>query len=172
MIWQRLGLALLACALVAGCGFKLRGTGLNVSAQSVFVSGADPTRVGSSEFAQALRRAFAQRRVTVTDGPEAAEVQVRVLDERRERRNLSVTGQARAAEWELTRAVQFSAVAGSSEELIEPRWIEVKRFFRVDRDNIVGSNEEQRLVEQELTRDLVDQVLRSVNQVLAERAAG
>ncbi len=74
-------------------------------------------------------------------------------------------------EWELTRAVLFSAAEGADTVLIEPRWIEVKRFFRVDRDNIVGSNEEQRLVEQELTRDLVDQVLRSVNQVLGERAA-
>ena len=89
MRWRRLVLVVLASALVAGCGFKLRGTGLNVSAQSVFISGPDPSRAGSGEFAQALRRAFAQRQVTVAETSEAAEVRVSVLDERRERRNLS-----------------------------------------------------------------------------------
>lgn len=166
-------LTLLLAGLVSGCGFQLRGLGLETSVQSVFVSGPDGLQAGRSELAGELRSAFAQNGVEITEQASGAELLIAVLDERRGRRSLSVTGQARAAEWELTRGLQFSASQpgeAGAQTLIDPRWIEVKRFFRVDRNNIVGSNEEQRLIERELKSDLIQQVLRSINQVLSQRA--
>jgi LPS-assembly lipoprotein len=166
-------LAVLLAGLVSGCGFHLRGLGLETSVQSVFVSGPNGLQAGRSELAGDLRSAFAQNGVEITEQASDAELLIAVLDEQRGRRSLSVTGQARAAEWELTRSLQFSASQpgeAGAQTLIDPRWIEVKRFFRVDRNNIVGSNEEQRLIERELKSDLIQQVLRSINQILSQRA--
>lgn len=171
--WAKAVLPVLLAGLVSGCGFHLRGLGLETTMESVFVSGPSGLQAGRSELAGDLRRAFAQNGVELADAAGGAELLLRVLDERRGRRSLSVTGQARAAEWELTLGLQFSASLPGEDDaqpLIEPRWLEVKRFFRVDRNNIVGSNEEQRLIERELKNDLVQQVLRSVNQVLSQRA--
>jgi outer membrane lipopolysaccharide assembly protein LptE/RlpB len=49
--------------------------------------------------------------------------------------------------------------------LAPPTWVERERVFRIDRDNIVGSSEEQALLERELTQDLVSQLIRAMDAV-------
>ncbi|MCZ0945185.1 MAG: hypothetical protein OXJ53_19200, partial [Gammaproteobacteria bacterium] len=51
--------------------------------------------------------------------------------------------------------------------LINPAWIRASRTFRIDRDNLAGSSEEEALIEQELKSALSQQILRSLNAVAA-----
>lgn len=159
-----------AVLLVAGCGFALRSWEMDDSVGSVFIAGAS----AQSDIGSDLRAAFTQAGVETAERSTAADLVVTLLDQRRERRSVSVTGQARAAEYELSRSVQYQVErsgADGAEILIEPRWIRVERVFRVDRNNIVGSNEEQSLVERELKNDMIQQVIRSINLVLTQSAA-
>ncbi len=164
----------LLVALLAGCGFHLRGWHIDDSVSAVFVAGADSTTDAKTELGSDLRTAFGQAGVTVAKTRGEADLVVTLLDQRRQRRSVSVTGQARAAEYELSRGVLFSVdqiQAETAQTLIEPRWIEVERIYRVDRNNIVGSNEEQALVERDLKNDIIQQIVRSINLVLTQKSA-
>jgi hypothetical protein len=94
-------------------------------------------------------------------------VVVELLGDRRERRSATVSGQARAAEYELIMGVRYRVRSGAGEELVADQWLERERVFRVDRDNLVGSSEEQALLEREMQAELVQQIIRSINAVAA-----
>ncbi len=142
--------------LLAGCGFHLRTWDLGISL--------DSARVEASQrhaLAAPLRRVLSQSGVSEADEGES-QIVVKLLDQRRNRRSVSVTGQARAAEYETTLEVRYQVYGADGAELIPPRWVRSERVFRVDQDNIVGNSEEQALLEQEMQNDLIQQILRSL----------
>ncbi|MFK7914423.1 MAG: LPS assembly lipoprotein LptE [Pseudomonadales bacterium] len=164
-----------ALLLLCGCGFQLRSWELDSSVSSVFIAGAGGSASAATPIAGDLRSAFKQAGVNLASSRSEADLVVALLDQRNTRRSISVTGQARAAEYEINRSVQYAVSRQNPGEtiappkvLIEPRWIRVTRVFRVDRNNIVGSNEEQALVERELKSDIIQQVIRSINLVLEQ----
>lgn len=146
--------------LAAGCGFQLRTYDLGTSVESFYVKDAS-----NNPLASPLRRALRQAGVDESSSASDAEVVVVLLNAQRGRRSVSVTGQARAAEYEITLGVQYRVLDGQGQELIAPRWVRGTRVFRVDRDNIVGTSEEQALLEREIQNDLIQQIVRALNTV-------
>ncbi len=161
----RLVTALVVAVVVAGCGFHLRSYTLDANVQSFYVDGASQHFL-ADELRQGLRLAGATQAATAME----AELVVELMDQRRQRRSVSTTGSARAAEYEIELGVLFRLQNGAGEELTEPQWITRERVFRVDRDNIVGNNEEQVLIEREMRADLVQSVVRTINAVTGSRA--
>ena len=145
--------------LQGSCGFHLRTWDLGVNLESVRVEAGQ-----RSLLAAPLRRALNQSGVTEASEGES-QVVVELLDQRSNRRSVSVTDQARAAEYETTLEVRFQVHDANGVQLIPPRWIRSERVFRVDRDNLVGNSEEQALIEQEMRDDLIQQILRSLNAI-------
>jgi LPS-assembly lipoprotein len=76
----------------------------------------------------------------------------------------------RAAEYEVAVAVRYAVTDRHGRELIPEQWLERQRVYRVDPDNILGSSEEQALLERELEADLVQQIVRSLNAAVATHA--
>jgi LPS-assembly lipoprotein len=159
----RHGLAALMVTLAPACGFHLRSWDVGTSVQSAYVT-ASPRHPLEATLESALRQAG----VSAAASAEQAEVVVELLDSRSDRRSITVSGQARAAEYETTLAVEYRITDGQGAELVPAQWLERVRVFRVDRDNIVGSSEEQALLEREMQNDLVQQILRSLNASVPE----
>lgn len=141
-------------ALAAGCGFALRTWDVAVAFETVAIQ-ADRSADLDRELAQALRSAGV--RVVDTD----ADAVLVLADQRSDRRSAAVTSTGRAAEYELAIEVTFSVV-GRDEELAAARQLRSERVARLDRDNIVGSSEEQALLATEMRNDLVGQMLRTL----------
>ncbi|MDE0272208.1 MAG: hypothetical protein OXP11_13495 [Gammaproteobacteria bacterium] len=155
-------LLLIGTALLAGgCGFQLRSWDFSDADLSVRVQ-ADPLSRMAAPLRDALRQAGALASASADD----ADLVVQIVNESRNRRVASLTAGARAAEFELTLGVQFGIRAGER-SLINPAWIRASRTFRIDRDNLAGSSEEEALIEQELKSALSQQILRSLNAVAA-----
>ena len=154
-----LGLTLLGLALLAlgACGFQLRGWDQHLGLESVYLD-ARPQVSATAPLRRALRQAGAQL------APSAADAQLRVelLDERRDRRTVSVAGGAVAAEYELTLAVRY-AIRADAAQPGDPRWAEASRVYAIDRDSVAGSAEEQALIEVELMEEIVQEILRALN---------
>ena len=167
-VWPRanrtVAFALLVVCTTAGCGFELRGWDLESSIESVHVAAKPGVRVGGE-----LRRALSQAGVRIEPLPSAAAMIVELLEERRGRRTVAVTGSARAAEYEVTVSVRF-AIRSGARVLREPVWLDASRVFVVDRDNIAGTAGEQALIEAELANDLVGQLMRALNAAAATAA--
>lgn len=160
------GVVLLVLAVTAsGCGFQLRSWDIASSIESAYLT-ANPRNA----FEAPLRRALRQAGIAEAATPGEATVVVTLLEDRRERRSVSVSSQARAAEYEVSVGVRFQVEDAQGRDLIPDQWLERQRVFRIDRDNIVGSSEEQALLEREMEADLVQQILRSLNAVAADPA--
>ncbi len=159
------GLLCLSCLwLAGGCGFTLRSWDLGGNVESFFVEAR-----GNNPLELPLQRALRQAGVPEADSPSAAAVVVQLQELRRSRRGVSVTSRARVAEYELNVDVLF-AVRSAEKQLLDPRWARSSRVYRVDRDNLVGSDEEQTLLEREMHSDLVQQIIRAVNAVTVKPA--
>jgi LPS-assembly lipoprotein len=160
-------LATLLAFTAGGCGFHLRTWDLESSVESAWVE-ASPRH----DLAEPMRRALRQAGVEAAGGRSEAALVIDLMDQRQERRSASVSGQARAAEYEVIYAVQYRVTDAGGTDLVPAQWIERQRVYRVDRTNIVGSSEEQALLVREMRDDIVQQILRTLNAVASrtERA--
>lgn len=145
--------------LLVGCGFHLRNYGLEGLFESFAIVGKTRAQVVSP-----LRQSLQQLDISEV-APDEAEVVVEILEQRSERRSVSTSGQARAAEYEIDYAVYFRLMDGAGTVLAPAAWIERQRVYRIDRGNIVGSNQEQRLVQKEIVQDVAGQIVRSMDLV-------
>jgi len=151
-------------AVAGGCGFHLRTYQLDTSVESVHLSSSDGNLA-----MEPLERSLRQAGVTLAPTADEAELIVELLQDRKDRRSVSVTETTRAAEYETTIGIRYAVQKADGTVLIAPRWIEATRIYRVDRVNIVGSSEEQVLLEREMVNDLVQQILRSLDAASREQ---
>jgi LPS-assembly lipoprotein len=166
---RRVLTSLLAGALLlgaGGCGFHLRSYGFGGSVDSYALVGRT-----NLEVAESLRRQLDQAGVAEVSPGEAALV-LELLDQRRDRRSVSTSDGARAAEYETILAVQYRVLDNAGAELVEPSWIERMRVYRIDRGNIVGTSGEREILERELLDDLAAQLLRVMDTVGQQLQSG
>ena len=97
----RVGFA--ACLLLlAGCGFHLRGSGVDATVESAYVR-ADRNVAITNELTRVLR----QSGVDILDSPEHAAVVIDLLEQQESDRTVSYTERATTAEIQLEQAVRF-----------------------------------------------------------------
>lgn len=148
-----LGCVLGMSLLIAGCGFQLRGTGVdNVDLSQLYLTTMRPDSVIYREIRQNLEADG----VTVT---ESAPYHLQLLDERTERTAVSYTGRATAAEMEVRSSVTFIITDSQGRPLVGPETLSTQRVYVNDRNNVVGTNEEEALLQREMQRDLTRQLL-------------
>lgn len=150
----RVGLPCIVVLLVGGCGFHLRTWDLGTALQAVHID-ADASVDLDRELAQAIRSANVRLAADAAD----ADVVVKLTRQRQNRRSAAVTA-GRAAEYEMSLSVRFAIESASGEMLTTESELTSERVARLDRDNIVGSSEEQALLVREMRADLVDRMVR------------
>jgi LPS-assembly lipoprotein len=150
---------------LTGCGFQLRNYDFEASVESFAIVGKQRAQVVAP-----LRRALTQVGVEESSPTDASMV-IEIMDQRSERRSVSTAGQIRAAEYEVDYGVRYQLLSAAGDVLAEPIWVERQRVFRVDRGNIVGSSEEQALLQRELMQDVVGQIVRALNLVSRDLAS-
>ena len=152
-------------SLIAGCGYHLRTWELEGNIETAKI-----TSNLRNPVADPLGRALKSAGVDVV-GSGAADVTIELISDRTGRRAVSVTDQARAAEYQTTLSVVYAVHDAKGDTLAAPRSVQASRIYTVDRDNIVGSSEEQALLQREMVDDLVLQIIRGVNAVVTASAA-
>jgi LPS-assembly lipoprotein len=67
------------------------------------------------------------------------------------------------AEYELTLEVGFEVLTRGGDVLIPPTRIRTERIYTFDSSSLVGSNEEESLLNEEMRRDVIGQLLQRIN---------
>lgn len=144
-----LGLSL----LMGGCGFQLRGTGVDsINLEQLHLT---TTRPDSAIYRETRQNLEAEGvRLTPT-----APYNLQLIDERTDRVAVSYTGRATAAEIELRSSVTYIITDSQGRPLIGPETLRTERVYVNDRNNIIGTNEEEELLQREMQRDLTRQLL-------------
>jgi len=148
---------------VCGCGYKLRTWDLSENIDTIFVSSNS-----ASPIFDPLADALGQAGVQVIAVAGDADLAVRLGQYVRTRRTASVNRRASAADYQLSLRVTYEIFEGG-ERILGPQAARAYRVYRVDRDNIVGSSEEEALLETEMKVDLVQQIVRAINAVTKEK---
>jgi LPS-assembly lipoprotein len=145
----------LGLAALAGCGFHLRGP------QPLAFS---TVHIGASQYTQlgiALRRQVAlSGTTTVEEDASRAETKLQILANDRTREILSLTPSGTVREYELTQAIRFRLADRDGNELIPPATLSARREYTFDDELILGKEQEEALLYNDMENDLVRQIMR------------
>ena len=161
---RQLGLQLLLCLVLVGCGFQLKGSGSGPSnsleGRNIALISAQPR----AELSAAVVHQLGLEGATIVE-PEPSTLVFKLGAERFQQRNLSLTAQARSAEVELTLSASIELLR-DRQVLVANTEARVVRQFLNDPRNVVGKTEELRLLRQEMRQDLAAQITRRISHSL------
>jgi LPS-assembly lipoprotein len=149
---SRRGLLLLL--LLAGCGFRLRGTA-DVPFETVYVPGA------TGGIALDLKRNIETgTRARVVDDPKTAQALLQFTEESRSKEILSLTAAGRVREFQLRYRVGFRVVDGKGGEFVPTSVIQLTRDVTFNDAEILAKEQEEQLLFRDMQSDMVQQILR------------
>ncbi len=145
--------AIVLCAMLAGCGFHLRGSAA-LPYETLHIA-------GSPSFATQLARAVRARSNTrVVASPKEAQVTLQILAEQSERVILSLSGSGRVRELQLRYRVSYRLTDSESRELAPASDVQLKRDLSYSDTDVLGKEQEEALLYRDMQRDAVQQVVR------------
>lgn len=140
--------------LLAGCGFRLRGTA-EVPFETIHVPGA------TAGIALDLKRNIESgTRARVVDDPKAAQALLQVTEEARSREILSLTSAGRVREFQLRYRVGFRVHDGKGGEFVPASVIQLTRDMTYSDAEILAKEQEEQLLFRDMRTDMVQQILR------------
>ena len=145
-------------AVLAGCGFQLRGASGQYSMpfQSIWLAFPDTSPLGT-ELKRNLR---AGDSVAIESDPAKAQALFDVLSEQRGKSILSLNSQGRVREYLLTYTLVFRVRNQMGAELLGPTEISLKRNIAFNESQVLAKEAEEALLYRDMQSDLVQQILR------------
>jgi len=169
--WLRAAGAALLLAALAACGFQLRGT-TPLPFETLYVGISDNSRFGAD-----LRRAIkaVSPGTRIVEEPEGAQARLQQLEQRRERREVSLNAQGRVEEYELSIHFRFRLIDSVGHELIPDTLLVASRDMQYDAQVVQAKEGEMATLYRDMQRSLVDRIVRRLTapdvREAAERAA-
>jgi LPS-assembly lipoprotein len=146
--------ALLAAALVSGCGFRLRGAA-ELPFETLYVPNA------TAGVALDLKRNLqVGTRTRVVDEPKDAQAILQFTQETREKEILSLTGGGRVREFQLRYRVGFRVHDGKGGEFVPQSTIQLSRDVTYNDAAVLAKEAEEQLLYRDMQTDMVQQIMR------------
>ncbi len=143
--------------VLSACGFHLRGSvELPESLNSVALTGTDR----NSELGLGIRDAFNRSGSRVEDSPAQARSVLVILEDKTERRVLSVDGLGRASAYTLNYTLSFRLDTADGKPWIPRQSITLQRQYRFNPDTILAKGDQELRFYNEMRRDAIDQMMR------------
>ncbi|MCU7950450.1 MAG: hypothetical protein KZQ74_05920 [gamma proteobacterium symbiont of Bathyaustriella thionipta] len=157
---KALGFILLMAVLLTGCGFHLRGD-IVLPALYERVQVVDK---GYSDVGKALSKALQNVGSKIVSSPEEATAVVTVLSRGTQRRALNVGGK-RIREYELQLDITFVVQNSGGQQLAQQQTVSVVRNFRNDANDVLGKDNEEKIIRKEMMQPAIIQVLRRMKAI-------
>ena len=159
-------LSLVCMALIAGCGYRLRGA-------VEIPPGLEPIYLQTGGLVgQAVDDRLRGSGVPVTPVANDAGLILRILDQSRSSRVVAVDRGGKALAFALELQVRFDAVDAAGKPLIPPQHLTLERTFDDNPDvAVLGKQLESDIIYQDLASDAADQMLLRLRAALAARSA-
>ena len=149
-------LPILALALLAGCGFQLRGTA-DLPFETLYL----PATGGIG--LDLKRNIQAGTRTVVVDDPRQAQAVLELLQEVRQKDILSLSAGGRVREFRLLYRVAFRVHDGKGGEYLPTATLQLARDFTFNDAEILAKETEEQLLYREMQADMVRQIMRRLS---------
>ena len=157
-------LFLVACLLLAACGFQLRGDA-PMGLASLYVSSD-----AASQVAVDIRRTLTGTATRVVKAANEGEAHLRILTETREKQIYTITGSGRVFEYQLKLVVNYQLnMPGQEEPVIPATQIELRRLVTYSETAPVAKEAEEQLLFNHMVSEAASQILRRI--AIVRRAA-
>ena len=146
--------------VLVGCGFQLRGAAnLPDSLKTMYVQGVDLKRGLGRE----LRLGLTHNGITVIDDYQEGAAVLTILENKIERRVLSVGGDAKVSEYELFGTLNFNITDDLGQALAEAQQVQAIRDYQFDQNQVLGKDEEENVLREQINQQLVQSLLRRLS---------
>lgn len=149
-------LPILALALLAACGFQLRGTA-ELPFETVYL----PATGGIG--LDLKRNIQAGTRTVVVDDPKQAQAVLEFVQEARQKDILSLSAGGRVREFRLFYRVAFRVHDGKGGEYLPTATLQLARDFTFNDAEILAKETEEQLLYREMQADMVRQIMRRLS---------
>lgn len=148
----------LMAAVLAGCGFQLRGSNgqYNLPFHSIWLSFNEASPLGT-ELKRNLR---AGDSVRIEPDASKAEALFDVISESRGKAILSLNSLGRVREYSLSYTLVFQVRDANNRQLLAPTEITLRRNIAFDESQVLAKESEEALLYRDMQSDLVQQILR------------
>jgi LPS-assembly lipoprotein len=157
MSWSSLFKTVVAIGLalsLSACGFALRRS-YELPYQGIFVAAPSTSTVASL-----VRRELANTSSKSVPTAKAADAELNISVERRDRQILSLSGAGRVREYELKFLVRYQFTESNGRVLIPTSEIQLTRILTYDDSLIIAKQQEEALLYTDMEKDAVGQILR------------
>jgi LPS-assembly lipoprotein len=149
----KLNILLMAIALLAGCGYQLRGSASLPEAMAVtYIKGLRPYSALVEDFAHALRT----RNATITMDPAEASAILNITGNDTEKLVQSVDTAGNVLEYEIRQTIRFSVIGPDRRDLLSEQSISLSRDFLYTSADVLAKVREEKLVRRTLQESLVN----------------
>lgn len=152
---MRLGLLLIALAVLAGCGFQLRGA-YTLPYESIYIAGADYNLIVAG-LKRAIRNSGSAR---LADKAEEAQATFLPTNEIRQPTILSLSSAGRVREKRLNYVYGYRIVDNKGRDLLPPGSVEIYRDITYADSDVLAKTQEEDLLWRDMEKDLVQQLMR------------
>jgi LPS-assembly lipoprotein len=151
---MRLVLAGVVLALLAACGFQLRGTA-QLPFETLYIPGANPLAV------ELRRNVKAASKTRLVDSPGSAQAVLGFTTEAREKVILSFTSAGRVQEYRLRYRVGFRVTDPKGDQVFLPSSeILLTRDLTYNDSQVIAKENEEAMLYRDMQTDMVQQILR------------
>jgi len=141
---------LLTLLFVSACGYHVRGNlDLPEGLQNIYLQG------GSGQLRQIIKITLRSSDGKLVTNIEDAGIVVKVTRENMRRRVTSTSSTGRANEFELYYQLDFILLDVKGENLSEKQAVEITRDYFNDQEDILGKNDEEQTIREEMYRQAV-----------------
>lgn len=155
-IFSRTLLCFAIAAVLSGCGWHLRGAPKNFPPGSqLFITSEDPR----SDIAEELTRLLQNSGVPMAESPLNADYSLTIHKEQERKRTVSVDAKGRASEYELITSALYSVRDSTGRTLLNNAEADVYRTLEWNDTEVVSKGEEERLLRQEMRRELIGRII-------------
>ena len=143
--------------VLARCGFHLRGSAdLVDSLKVMYIQGVNLKQGLGLE----LKRNLTRNDVSVLANYQEGSAVLTIVENKVERRVLSVGSDAKVSEYELFGTVKFNISDKNGQLLAENQQVEARRDYQFDQDQVLGKEEEEHLLREQLNQQLAQSIVR------------
>ena len=142
------------------CGYHLRGMGGGTQTakfKNVFLEGASGSL--REQFGEVLRMSSGK----LAASPEGADLLIKVLNEKFNRRAVSLNFSGRSNEFELSYRLEFQLAGADTVFLASDKPLEINRSYFNDQQYMLAKNEEENVIRGEIYREAVMSILNRAN---------
>lgn len=142
--------------LLGGCGFHLRGYApIPEPYQRIAIESKTPF----GRYEQLLKRSLHDSGAHVLESNANYDLKLKIIDNKLQRTILAVGSDARVQEFRLTQTLLFQILDAQEQPLSDPIRLTETETYVFERDLLLGKEEEEALIREEIRKDLVAKMM-------------